>query len=183
MDHVPCLKAWAESLGGISYPLLSDFWPHAEVAGRYGVLRYDEGVTKRALFIIDKTGIIRYIDIHDFDSQPDNDVLMAELEKIVPEEFAAYKEIAPEEEEEELPTGGLIIYCTPWCPGCRQARLWLQNNHIEYTEVNIDRSRTAGERVKGWTGGFKTTPTFEYEGQIQVGFDEIRLREILHLSS
>ncbi|HBX68522.1 MAG TPA: hypothetical protein DEH25_03835, partial [Chloroflexi bacterium] len=31
VDHVPCLQAWAESLGGISYPLMSDFWPHGAV--------------------------------------------------------------------------------------------------------------------------------------------------------
>jgi alkyl hydroperoxide reductase subunit AhpC len=42
------LKAWADSLGGIHYPLLSDFWPHGEVAQEYGVLRAD-GNTERAL--------------------------------------------------------------------------------------------------------------------------------------
>ena len=41
VDHVPCMKAWAESLGGINYPLLSDFWPHGEVCDRYGVMLYE----------------------------------------------------------------------------------------------------------------------------------------------
>jgi len=31
--------AWAQQLGGISYPLLSDFYPHGAVAQAYGVLR------------------------------------------------------------------------------------------------------------------------------------------------
>ncbi len=39
VDSAPCLKAWAESLGGISYPLLSDFYPHGRFAELYGVLR------------------------------------------------------------------------------------------------------------------------------------------------
>ncbi len=160
IDHVPCLKAWAESLGGIHYPLLSDFWPHGEVAEQYGVLRYDEGRSERAIFIIDKKGIIRYIDIHD---------------------IAEYKEITPQEDEEELPKGGVVVYCTPWCPSCRQARLWLQNNHIEYVEVNIDRSPAAAKRVQGWADGFRTTPTFDINGDIQVGFDEKRLKELLKL--
>jgi len=59
VDHVPCLQAWAKSLGGIDYPLLSDFWPHGAVSTAYGVLRPD-GFTERAIFIIDGEGIIRY---------------------------------------------------------------------------------------------------------------------------
>ena len=55
-------------------PLLSDFWPHGEVAKRYGVLR-KEGYSERALFIVDKEGIIRYIDIHNIDDQPENQEL------------------------------------------------------------------------------------------------------------
>ena len=54
--------------------MLSDFWPHGEVAQRYGVLR-KEGYSERALFIVDKEGIIRYIDIHNIDDQPSNQVL------------------------------------------------------------------------------------------------------------
>jgi len=63
--------------------LLSDFWPHGEVAKRYGVLR-QEGYCERAIFVVDKEGIIRYIDIHNMDEQPDNQVLfdvLKELEK------------------------------------------------------------------------------------------------------
>jgi peroxiredoxin len=64
-------------------PLLSDFWPHGEVAKRYGVLR-TQGYCERALFIVDKEGMIRYIDIHNIDEQPDNQELfdvLKELEK------------------------------------------------------------------------------------------------------
>ena len=56
VDHVPCLTAWAESLGGIHYPLLSDFWPHGSVAERYGVLRSADGFTITDLGSIDVTG-------------------------------------------------------------------------------------------------------------------------------
>ena len=57
IDTMPTIKAWAKSLGKISYPLLSDFWPHGQTALKYGVLRA-EGFTERALFIVDKQGKI-----------------------------------------------------------------------------------------------------------------------------
>jgi peroxiredoxin len=82
VDHVPCLKAWAESLGGISFPRLSDFCPQGAVARKYGVKR-KEGFSERAIFVLDKFGIIRYIDIHDIDDRPKNTVLFAELGKVI----------------------------------------------------------------------------------------------------
>jgi alkyl hydroperoxide reductase subunit AhpC len=81
IDHIPVIKAWVKSMGGISYPLLSDFWPHGLTALKYGVLRA-EGFTERAIFIIDKQGKIRYIDIHVIGEQPKNPVVFDELKKI-----------------------------------------------------------------------------------------------------
>jgi alkyl hydroperoxide reductase subunit AhpC len=62
VDSVPCKTAWGKSLGGISFPLVSDFWPHGAVAEQYGVLGPD-GIGQRAVFVVDKQGVIRYIDI------------------------------------------------------------------------------------------------------------------------
>jgi len=81
IDTIPTIKAWAKSLGGISYPLVSDFWPHGHTALKFGVLRA-EGFTERAIFIIDKKGKLRYIDIHAIGDQPKNSVLFDELRKI-----------------------------------------------------------------------------------------------------
>ena len=83
VDSVDCLKAWAESLGGITYPLLSDFFPHGQVAQTFGVLRA-EGYSERAIFVLDKQGIVRYVDVHDIDQQPDNEELFRVLEKLEP---------------------------------------------------------------------------------------------------
>ena len=68
-------------MGGVSYPLLSDFYPHGDVAKSYGVLR-KEGMPERALFIIDKDGIVRYIDVHELREQPDEDALFEALAEI-----------------------------------------------------------------------------------------------------
>ncbi len=68
----------------------------------YGVLR-SEGHSERAIFIIDRDGIIQYIDVHDIDDQPDNDVLFAELARIDPQNVKL--EITPEEAMKNLPQG------------------------------------------------------------------------------
>ncbi|MBN1671935.1 MAG: peroxiredoxin [Kiritimatiellae bacterium] len=80
-DNTPTLYAWTKDLGSMWFPVLSDFWPHGETAQRYGVLRSD-GTTERALFVIDKQGIIRYIDVHDINERPPLDVLLNELDKL-----------------------------------------------------------------------------------------------------
>ena len=78
VDSVPCNTAWAESLGGISYDLLSDFEPKGEVARRYGAYR-PEGYSERALFVVDKNGNIVYKDIHEIGDAPDNEVIFEVL--------------------------------------------------------------------------------------------------------
>jgi peroxiredoxin (alkyl hydroperoxide reductase subunit C) len=81
VDNIPTLFAWTNQMGKLWFPILSDFWPHGAVAKKYGVLR-SNGVSERALFIIDKKGIIRYIDIHDINKRPPLEDLVNELEKL-----------------------------------------------------------------------------------------------------
>jgi peroxiredoxin len=80
VDSVPCNKAWAKSLGGITYDLLSDFEPKGEVVKKYGANR-TEGYSERALFVVNKEGRIAYKDIHKIDEQPDNEEIFAVLRK------------------------------------------------------------------------------------------------------
>jgi glutaredoxin len=175
VDHVPCLQAWAESLGGISYPLLSDFWPHGAVAKRYGVLRSD-GKSERAIFIIDKEGVIRYIDIHDIDHQPDNEILFAELARIDPQAAA---EAPAQPEPSELPHGGIVMYCTKWCKDCNRAKDWLSERGLNYTEVDIYDVPGAVQQVREWAGGMVITPIFDIDGTIILDFDEEKLQQVL----
>jgi peroxiredoxin len=72
VDSVPCNAAWAKSLGGVSYDLLSDFEPKGEVARQFSAYR-KEGYSERALFVVDKEGKIVFKDIHKIDDQPDNE--------------------------------------------------------------------------------------------------------------
>lgn len=82
VDSVPCNTAWARSLGGLSYDLLSDFEPKGEVARKFGAYRDKDGISERALFIVDKSGKIAFKDIHDIADQPDNEELLEVLRKL-----------------------------------------------------------------------------------------------------
>jgi peroxiredoxin len=82
VDSVPCNTAWAKSLGGLSYDLLSDFEPKGEVARKFGAYRNKEGISERALFIVDKDGRIAFKDIHNIADQPDNEELFEVLRKL-----------------------------------------------------------------------------------------------------
>lgn len=175
IDHVPVLFAWAESLGGIQYPLLSDFWPHGAVAETYGVLR-SEGYSERAIFILDKDGIIRYAEVFDIGIEPDLTLLLDEIRVVDPE--AALRE-PPRAKPVDLPTGGIVMYCTKFCQGCREARAWLEERQLQYTEVNVYDVPGAAEQVREWAGGYLVTPTFDIDGQIVVDFDKEKLSAIL----
>jgi len=81
VDNIPTLHAWTNQMGDLWFPVLSDFWPHGRVAEMFGVLRSD-GTTERALFVIDKEGILRYAYVEDINKRPDLKLLVTELEKL-----------------------------------------------------------------------------------------------------
>ncbi len=85
VDNIPTLYAWTSQMcmagEKLWFPVASDFWPHGAVAAKYGVLRSD-GVSERAIFVVDKKGIIRYIDVHDINERPHLEDLARELEKV-----------------------------------------------------------------------------------------------------
>ena len=81
VDNIPTLHAWTRQMGTVWFHVLSDFWPHGAVAKEYGVFRSD-GFTERAVFIIDKEGIIRFIQVSDINKKPDPAVCALELKKL-----------------------------------------------------------------------------------------------------
>jgi peroxiredoxin len=81
MDSTHALTAWAKSMG-TSFSLLSDFYPQGEIVDRYGV-RHQAGMAERALFAIDKEGVIRFVEIQDAPgNMPDNENLFEALRRI-----------------------------------------------------------------------------------------------------
>ena len=145
----------------------------------YGVLR-SEGYSERAIFVIDKRGVIRYVDVHAIDQQPDNDELFRALAGLEP---AAAIQAAPatavEPEPEPAPASDVVLYCTSWCPDCRRARAFLTESGVSFVEIDITRDRVAAQRVRGWANGNETTPTFDIKGKIIVNYDKARLAKEL----
>src|SRR4029079_13960761 len=82
VDSVPCNTAWAKSLGGLSYDLLSDSEPKGEVAKLFGAYRQSDGISERAVFVVDKNGKLVFKDIHDISDQPDNEEVLEVLRKL-----------------------------------------------------------------------------------------------------
>jgi peroxiredoxin len=52
-------RAFAEQRG-LTFPVLADFWPHGDVARRYGVFDDDAGAALRGTFVIDREGVVRW---------------------------------------------------------------------------------------------------------------------------
>ncbi|MEG6504052.1 redoxin domain-containing protein [Nitratidesulfovibrio sp. 1201_IL3209] len=104
-DNLPSLYAWTREMGerapgpgsgeggrhggeddasggtGVWFPVLSDFWPHGAAAAAYGVLRGD-GRTERALFVIDRQGVIRHIHVADINKRPPLDIILRALDAL-----------------------------------------------------------------------------------------------------
>jgi peroxiredoxin len=71
VDSTPSKKAWAQSLGIIHTRLLCDFWPHGDVAQKYGIFRENEGTSERVNIIIDKDRKICFFKIYPLSQLPD----------------------------------------------------------------------------------------------------------------
>jgi peroxiredoxin (alkyl hydroperoxide reductase subunit C) len=81
MDARHSLAAWGKQLG-LTFPLLSDFFPQGAVVDLYGV-RHAAGMPERALFVIDKAGIVQWVHVHRPTGEaPDNEELFEVLRKL-----------------------------------------------------------------------------------------------------
>jgi peroxiredoxin len=58
-DPVHSLRAFADR-DGLTFPLLSDFWPHGDVARAFGVLDESRGCPLRSTFVVDPDGLVRW---------------------------------------------------------------------------------------------------------------------------
>jgi peroxiredoxin len=63
VDSMPTHKIFAER-EGYQFPLLSDFWPHGEVARAYGVFNEERGIANRGTFLVDREGIVRFAEMN-----------------------------------------------------------------------------------------------------------------------
>jgi peroxiredoxin len=91
VDSLYSHGAWA-AVRGITFPLLADFHPKGDVARRYKVMRDSDGFSERALYVIDRGGIIRYCHVSpELHKIPDIYELFEQLKELTarPEAVAA----------------------------------------------------------------------------------------------
>jgi mycoredoxin-dependent peroxiredoxin len=77
-DPVYSLRAFAEQ-DGLNFPLLSDFWPHGEVADAYDVFDPVKGCARRSSYVVDKDGAVRWSVHNAMPQGRDLDAHLAEL--------------------------------------------------------------------------------------------------------
>ena len=81
VDTVPSKHAWAKELGIKETRLLSDFWPHGEVAKLYGIFRAENGISERANIIVDEKQKVIFVKVYDIPQLPDIDEIINFLKK------------------------------------------------------------------------------------------------------
>jgi peroxiredoxin len=79
VDTVPSKKAWAKELGIKNTRLLSDFWPHGEVAALYGIFREKDGFSERANIIIDEKQQVVFVKVYPTAQLPDIEEIIKAL--------------------------------------------------------------------------------------------------------
>jgi peroxiredoxin len=80
-DTTWSLKVWADQ-EGYEFPLLSDFWPHGAVSESYGVFSSDLGFAFRGTFLIDKDGVVQFLERNGPGDARDQQGWRDELEKL-----------------------------------------------------------------------------------------------------
>lgn len=82
VDPQPSKKAWADSIGVKQVPLLSDFWPHGEVARLFDIFREKNGFSERANILVDETGRIAFLVTYPLSQLPDIQEVMQAIKRL-----------------------------------------------------------------------------------------------------
>ena len=81
VDSVHSHRAFARELGVTTLPLLTDFHPKGEAIKAYGLWREDKGYSRRAIGVVDREGVIRYVEVIP-QGPPDVEMVLAEVKAI-----------------------------------------------------------------------------------------------------
>jgi len=81
VDSSPSKKAWARSMGVKKTRLLSDFWPHGEVAQKLGIFLADDGISARANILLDRNGNVVWSKVYGLGELPDIDEVLDRIRR------------------------------------------------------------------------------------------------------
>jgi len=150
VDSVYCHANWGRDLGGISFPLLADFHPKGEVAGRYGLYLPDAGITDRATVIIDAAGVVRHASSVTPSGERDIEALAALCEGVNREHGQALQPV------QKIPgvSNEAALYVKSSCGFSRAALLARDNLHLQQqiTVKNVTEDPSAMAQLKQLIG-------------------------------
>lgn len=159
IDSIHSHANWARDLGGVSFPLLSDFEPKGAVARSFGHYLADKGITDRATVIIDKQGIARYSESVTPAGRREADALVAAAEKVNGGKGSGLRRGRP------LPDG-TRLFVKSQCGPSRRALVAIDNLHarssVEIRNVTEDKT-AAAELLK--IGGKDQAPCLVLQGK------------------
>lgn len=76
----------------------------------------------------------------------------------------------------------VIVYSTPTCPFCKKVKTYLQEHQIAFTDVDVmGDQEQAAEMIK--KSGQMGVPVIDIDGEIVIGFDEKKLKELIQHQS
>jgi alkyl hydroperoxide reductase subunit AhpC len=85
VDSIYSTTAWEKEIGPLEYALAADYWPHGEVAQKFGVFRSQgefAGISERAVFVVDKNGKLGFSKIYPIEQLPETAELFGVLEQL-----------------------------------------------------------------------------------------------------
>ncbi len=159
VDSVHCHANWARDLGGVSFPLLSDFQPKGAVAASFGRYLEDAGITDRATVILDKDGVVRYSESVTPGGKRDIDDLVAAAERVHGGGATASPTTA------SLPKS-MVLYVKSHCGHSRRALLAVDNLHLRdaLSIRNVSEDTAAAAELQR-VGGKDQAPCLVLDGQ------------------
>jgi len=79
------------------------------------------------------------------------------------------------------PKGVVVkVYSTPTCPYCKMTKQFLKENNIEFTDINVADNQEAAQEMINKSGQMGV-PVLDVDGQIIVGFDKEKIKQVLGL--
>jgi len=161
IDSIHCHANWARDLGGISFPLLSDFEPKGAVADSMGAYLSGAGITDRATVLIDSGGTVR----HASSVGPAGERDIAELAALCESVDAAGGTTTQDAPTPKGLDAGAVLYVRKPCGFSRRVRVAVDNLHETGLEIrNVSEDSSALAALKEATGS-ETAPCLILDGQ------------------
>lgn len=161
IDSIYCHANWARDLGGVSFPLLSDFEPKGAMARAYGLYLEEAGITDRATVLIDAAGVVHHVSSVGPGGERDIGDLAALAERLDADYSGAREAFA-----DGPGVSGAVLYVRDKCGASRATRVAVDNLHLDGVEIhNVSSDPKAMQALRDLSGA-ETAPCLDIGGEV-----------------